>query len=39
MMYTCLTFDHRAFDGLTAGRFMAYVKQWLESIGPVIDLY
>ncbi|MCL5946947.1 MAG: 2-oxo acid dehydrogenase subunit E2, partial [Chloroflexi bacterium] len=39
MMYTCLTFDHRAFDGLTAGRFMAHVKQWLESIGPVIDLY
>src|SRR6185437_6101837 len=39
MMFACLTFDHRAFDGLTAGRFMGQVKHWLETIGPACDLY
>lgn len=39
MMFACLTFDHRAFDGLTAGRFMGHVKRWLEEIGPTADLY
>ncbi|HEV7216008.1 MAG TPA: dihydrolipoamide acetyltransferase family protein, partial [Chloroflexota bacterium] len=39
MMFACLTFDHRAFDGLTAGRFMGQVKRWLETVGPTCDLY
>lgn len=39
MMFACLTFDHRAFDGLTAGRFMGQVKHWLETVGPACDLY
>jgi pyruvate/2-oxoglutarate dehydrogenase complex dihydrolipoamide acyltransferase (E2) component len=39
MMFTCLTFDHRAFDGLTAGRFMGQAKRWLETVGPTCDLY
>lgn len=39
MMFACLTFDHRAFDGLTAGRFMAQVKRWLETVAPTCDLY
>jgi pyruvate/2-oxoglutarate dehydrogenase complex dihydrolipoamide acyltransferase (E2) component len=39
MMFACLTFDHRAFDGLTAGRFMGQVKHWLEVIGPTCELY
>jgi pyruvate/2-oxoglutarate dehydrogenase complex dihydrolipoamide acyltransferase (E2) component len=39
MMFACLTFDHRAFDGLTAGRFMGQVKRWLETVGPACDLY
>ena len=39
MMFACLTFDHRAFDGLTAGRFMGQAKRWLETVGPACDLY
>ncbi|HEY8742019.1 MAG TPA: 2-oxo acid dehydrogenase subunit E2 [Chloroflexota bacterium] len=39
MMFACLTFDHRAFDGLTAGRFMGQVKHWLEAVGPTCELY
>jgi 2-oxoisovalerate dehydrogenase E2 component (dihydrolipoyl transacylase) len=39
MMFACLTFDHRVFDGLTAGRFMGQVKHWLETVGPACDLY
>ena len=39
MMFACLTFDHRAFDGLTAGRFMGQAKRWLETVGPTCDLY
>jgi 2-oxoisovalerate dehydrogenase E2 component (dihydrolipoyl transacylase) len=39
MMFACLTFDHRAFDGLTAGRFMGQVKRWLETVGPTGDIY
>ena len=34
MMYSCLTFDHRALDGLQAGRFMQSLKRRLEAIGP-----
>ena len=32
MMYMCLGFDHRATDGAQAGRFVADVKRWLESV-------
>lgn len=30
-MYFCMTWDHRAFDGSTAGRFLARVKHDLET--------
>jgi pyruvate/2-oxoglutarate dehydrogenase complex dihydrolipoamide acyltransferase (E2) component len=30
-MYFCMTWDHRAFDGSTAARFLARVKQHLET--------
>lgn len=30
-MYFCMTWDHRAFDGSTAARFLAHVKRALES--------
>jgi len=29
-MYCCMTWDHRAFDGSTAGKFLAHVKGTLE---------
>jgi pyruvate/2-oxoglutarate dehydrogenase complex dihydrolipoamide acyltransferase (E2) component len=31
-MNMCLGFDHRATDGAQAGRFIADVKRWLESV-------
>ncbi len=31
MMNMCLSFDHRVVDGAIAGRFLQYVKKWLES--------
>ncbi len=31
MMNICLSFDHRVFDGLMAGRFLNFVKQRLEA--------
>lgn len=33
MMNVCLSFDHRAMDGLEAGNFLAALKRRLESIG------
>jgi pyruvate/2-oxoglutarate dehydrogenase complex dihydrolipoamide acyltransferase (E2) component len=30
-MYFCMTWDHRAFDGSTAARFLAHVKRVLEA--------
>ena len=33
MMNMVLGFDHRATDGAQAGRFIADVKRWLESVG------
>jgi pyruvate/2-oxoglutarate dehydrogenase complex dihydrolipoamide acyltransferase (E2) component len=30
-MYFCMTWDHRAFDGSTAGRFLARVKHDVET--------
>jgi pyruvate dehydrogenase E2 component (dihydrolipoamide acetyltransferase) len=30
-MYLCMTWDHRAFDGSTAARFLARVKHHLET--------
>jgi 2-oxoisovalerate dehydrogenase E2 component (dihydrolipoyl transacylase) len=32
MMNMVLGFDHRATDGAQAGRFLADVKRWLESV-------
>jgi 2-oxoisovalerate dehydrogenase E2 component (dihydrolipoyl transacylase) len=34
MMNMCLSFDHRILDGLTAGRFLAFIKDRLESWTP-----
>lgn len=34
MMNMCLSFDHRILDGKTAGDFMNYIKQRLESWTP-----
>ncbi len=33
MVNLCLSFDHRAMDGLEAGGFLASLKQRLESLG------
>jgi 2-oxoglutarate dehydrogenase E2 component (dihydrolipoamide succinyltransferase) len=30
-MYLCMTWDHRALDGSTAGRFLARLKKNLET--------
>ena len=30
-MYLCMSWDHRAFDGSTAGKFMARIKRELEE--------
>ncbi len=30
-MYLCMSWDHRAFDGSTAGRFLAQIKRDLEE--------
>lgn len=30
-MYLCMTWDHRAFDGSTAAKFLAHVKRQLED--------
>ena len=34
MMNMCLSFDHRIVDGMTAGRFLGFIKQRLESWSP-----
>ncbi|HEY6822806.1 MAG TPA: dihydrolipoamide acetyltransferase family protein [Steroidobacteraceae bacterium] len=34
MMNVCLSFDHRAMDGLEAGGFLGALKQRLEAISP-----
>jgi 2-oxoisovalerate dehydrogenase E2 component (dihydrolipoyl transacylase) len=34
MMNMCLSFDHRIIDGKTAGQFLGFIKQRLESWGP-----
>jgi pyruvate/2-oxoglutarate dehydrogenase complex dihydrolipoamide acyltransferase (E2) component len=39
MMYMCLGFDHRATDGAQAGRFIADVKRWLESVDPSTSIW
>lgn len=31
MMNMCLSFDHRVVDGAIAGRFLQFVKKWLET--------
>jgi 2-oxoisovalerate dehydrogenase E2 component (dihydrolipoyl transacylase) len=33
MMNVCLSFDHRALDGLEAGGFLALLKRRLEALG------
>lgn len=40
MMNLCLSLDHRVLDGLVCGRFLAAVKQRLESFdGSSVNLY
>jgi len=34
MMNMCLSFDHRIIDGMTAGQFLGFIKQRLESWDP-----
>jgi 2-oxoisovalerate dehydrogenase E2 component (dihydrolipoyl transacylase) len=34
MLNVCLSFDHRAMDGLEAGGFLASLKRRLEAYGP-----
>jgi len=34
MMNMCLSFDHRIIDGMTAGQFLGFIKQGLESWDP-----
>ena len=34
MMNMCLSFDHRIIDGMTAGQFLGFIKQRLESWSP-----
>jgi pyruvate/2-oxoglutarate dehydrogenase complex dihydrolipoamide acyltransferase (E2) component len=33
MANVCLSFDHRALDGLEAGRFLATLRRYLEGAG------
>jgi pyruvate/2-oxoglutarate dehydrogenase complex dihydrolipoamide acyltransferase (E2) component len=30
-MYLCMSWDHRAFDGSTAAKFLAHIKRELET--------
>ena len=39
MMNMVLGFDHRATDGAQAGRFMADVKRWLESVDEATPIW
>ena len=34
MMNMCLSFDHRIIDGKSAGQFLGFIKERLESWGP-----
>ena len=34
MMNMCLSFDHRIIDGMTAGQFLGFIKERLESWSP-----
>jgi 2-oxoglutarate dehydrogenase E2 component (dihydrolipoamide succinyltransferase) len=31
MSYFCMSWDHRAFDGVTAARFLAYIRDALQD--------
>jgi 2-oxoisovalerate dehydrogenase E2 component (dihydrolipoyl transacylase) len=39
VMNMCLGFDHRATDGAQAGRFMADIKRWLESVDDTTPIW
>jgi 2-oxoisovalerate dehydrogenase E2 component (dihydrolipoyl transacylase) len=38
-MNIVIGFDHRAIDGSTAARFLAAVRDWLQSVGPNVPVY
>ena len=39
MMNMVLGIDHRATDGAQAGRFLATVRQWLESVDDPTSIW
>lgn len=39
MVNLCISFDHRILDGLIAGHFMKYVKDFIEGINESYNIY
>jgi len=39
IMFLCFSFDHRAFDGLQAARFLQGVRKKLEELDEATELY
>jgi 2-oxoisovalerate dehydrogenase E2 component (dihydrolipoyl transacylase) len=39
MMNMVLAIDHRATDGAQAGRFLATIRQWLESVDDSTSIW
>jgi len=39
MMNIVIGFDHRVVDGSTAARFLAAVRDWLQTVGTTVPVY
>jgi 2-oxoisovalerate dehydrogenase E2 component (dihydrolipoyl transacylase) len=39
MMNLVIGFDHRIIDGATAARFLAAMRDWLQSVNPAVPIY
>jgi len=39
IMNIVIGFDHRVIDGSTAARFLAAVRDWLQTVGPSVPVY